>query len=100
MKIQFRELNIQITEVLRARVQRRLGLALGRFGARIDKVIVRLEDSEVLGGNTETHCQIDVRLSSRTVSARDTDSDLVAAVNGAAGRVSRSVARVLEREAG
>ena len=99
MKIHFRELNIQMTDVLRARLQRRLGLALGRFGARIDKVIVRLQEGEVPGGNRETRCQIDVRLLSRTVTARDADADPAAAVNGAADRVSRSIARVLEREA-
>ncbi len=42
MKIQIRERNVEVTEVLRSHVQRRVGLALGRFGERIGRVIVLL----------------------------------------------------------
>src|SRR3954469_15237331 len=97
MRIQFRERNVAVSAVLRAQVQRRLGLALGRYGVRIDKVVVRLSNGDRRQG-PEKQCKIDVDLRPRTVTAQDADTDLLAAVERAANRVSRSVGRALETE--
>ena len=98
MKIQIRERNAEVTEVLRAHVERRLGIALGRFGERVGHVIVRFSDTNGHQDGANKRCQIDVSLRPRSVRVEDTDADLFAAVDHAADRVSRSVARALERE--
>jgi ribosomal subunit interface protein len=98
MRIQFRERNIALTAVLRAQVQRRLDLALGRFGVRIAKVTVRISDGEVRRQGVEKECKIEVGLRPRTLTAEDADLDLFTAVERAANRASRSVARALATE--
>ena len=96
MKIQILQCDVDITDVLRVHVERRLGLALGRFGDRIGRVIVRFSyaDGDASGGHKR--CQIEVGLRPRALDVEDTDVDLFAAVNHATDRVSRSVARALE----
>ena len=98
MKVAIRERNVQVTDVLRAHVERRLGLALGRFGERIGRVTVRFSDANGHPRGQVTRCQIDVRLRPQNVRAGDSDADLFVAVDHASDRVSRSVARILELE--
>jgi len=98
MKIHIRKRDVQVTKILRAHVQSRLGLALGRFGERIGRVIVRFSDGVGHRSGLDKHCRIDVGLRPRSVRVEDMDVDLFVAVNHATDRVSRSVARALERE--
>lgn len=99
MKVEIRrQRNVLVTEVLRAHVEGRLRLALGRFGDRIGRVTVRFSGANGRTGEQATRCQIDVSLGPRDVRAGDTDADLFAAVDHATDRVSRSVARVLDLE--
>jgi ribosomal subunit interface protein len=97
VKIQIRERNVEIPTDLRNHVERRLNFALARFGQRIARVIVRFSDGDGEVGQN-LRCQIHVGLRSRSARVEDTDVDLFVAVDRAAERVSRSVARVLERE--
>ena len=94
MNIRIRERAGVKSTTLRAHVERRLSFALSRFGERIARVTVRLSE----GGDAGTRCQIDVGLRPRVIKVEDTNSDVFAAVDHAANRVSRSVARTLERE--
>ncbi len=96
MRLEIRERNVQVTQVLRAHVERRVGLALGRFGDRIGRVTVRFSGPS--GQGEATRCQIDVSLRPQNVRAGDTDADLFVAVDQASDRVARSVARILELE--
>ena len=98
MKIHIRERNVEVTEVLRSHVQRRVGLALGRFGERIGRVIVRFSEIDGLRSSVDKRCQIEVGLRQRNVQVEDMNADLFTAVDHAADRVSRSVARALERQ--
>jgi ribosomal subunit interface protein len=98
MKIQIRERNVVVTEILRAHVESRLGLALGRFGERIGRVIVRFSHSDGQRSGLDKRCQIDVGLRPRSVRVEDMDIDLFVAVDHATDRASRSIARALERE--
>ncbi len=98
MKIQIRGRNVELTKVLRARVERRLRFALGRFGERIGRVSLRFSDTNSHRGGVDKRCQIDVGLRPRSVRVEDTDADLIVALGHAADRASRSVARALERE--
>lgn len=97
VKIQIRERNVQVSEVLRTHVERRLAFALARYGQRIARVIVRFSDTDGERAD-DKRCQIHVGLRSRSARVEDTDTDLFAAVDRAADRLGRSVAHVLERE--
>ena len=96
MKIHIRGRNVELTEVLRTRVERRLGFALGRFGERIGRVLLRFSDTN--SDDVDKRCQIVVGLRPRSVRVEHTDADLFVALDRAADRASRSVARALERE--
>jgi ribosomal subunit interface protein len=97
MKIEIPHCNVDVTDALRDRVERRVGLALARFADRIGRVIVRFSqvDGDTSGGHKR--CQIEVRLRPRRVDVEDTDVDLFAAVNHATDRAARSIARALEQ---
>ena len=97
MRIQIRARNVEVTALLRAHVERRLGFALSRFGKRIDRVVVRFSDTTGHWGGANKRCQIDVGMQ-ESVRIEEMDSDIIAAVDRAADRASRSVARALERE--
>ena len=51
IKIQIRKTNVEISEVLRIHVERRLGLALARFADRIGRVVVRFSHADGEGGD-------------------------------------------------
>jgi putative sigma-54 modulation protein len=97
MKIQIRARHIELTETLRAHVERRLAFALGRFGTRVGRVVVRFSDINGHRGGVDKRCQIEVGQHPR-VRAEVTHSDPYAAVDLAAERVSRAFARALERD--
>lgn len=99
-KIQIRKTNVEISEVLRTHVERRLGLALARFADRIGRVVVRFSYADGDPNGPHKCCEIQVGLQPVRVQVEDTDQDLFAALDHATGRASRSVARALERERG
>jgi hypothetical protein len=76
---------------------RRLGFALGRFGESVGDVIVQFSDSNGSGDGIDKCCQIQVGLP-RGVKVVETDADLFVAVDRAADRAGRSVARALARD--
>ena len=101
MKIQITKRNVEVNEALQTHVARRVGFALGRFGDRVGRVVVRFSDINGHRGGVDKRCQINVDLlPARTVRAEDTDADLFAAVDRAADRAARSIARAIELERG
>ena len=96
MKIRILKCDVDVTDVLRVHVERRLGLALGRFADRIGPVLVHFSnvDGDASGGHKR--CRIEVGLRPRGLDVEDTDIDLFAAVNHATDRAARSVARAVE----
>jgi ribosomal subunit interface protein len=97
MKIEIPHCNVDVTDALRDRVERRVGLALARFADRIGRVIVRFSHADSDASGTHVRCRIEVGLRPRRLDVEDTDGDLFAAVNHATDRASRSVARALEQ---
>jgi putative sigma-54 modulation protein len=98
MKIHIRGRNVELTKVLRTRVERRLAFALSRFGERIGRVLLRFSDTNGHHGDVDKRCQIDVGLRPKSVRVEHTDANLFVALDRAADRASRSVARALQRE--
>jgi putative sigma-54 modulation protein len=85
---------------LRAHIERRLSFALSSFGERIGQVVVRLSHPKPAQGDPLEQCEIEVRLRPRDLTVADTGADLFVAVENAAERLGRSVARAIERERG
>jgi ribosome hibernation promoting factor len=98
MKVQIRKRNVEVTDVLRAHVERRLGFALGRFGDRVARVVVRFSQTDGPAPAGSTRCEIEVGLRPKTVKVEDADVDRFAAVDHAVRRASSSVGRALELE--
>jgi len=98
MRIQLRASRLALTKALRAQAELRLGLALGRFGERVGRVVGRLSQEGDQDGQALTRVRIDIDLHPRTLTVEETDRDLLVALNRAADRASRKVARALERE--
>ena len=91
MRVQIRAATVSKT--LRIHVQGRLGLALGRFADRIERVTVRITK---LGG--ERRCRIDVIMRGRMIRVEGLDVDAVAAAEHAISRAGSSVVRAIEAE--
>ncbi len=98
MSLEIRAQNIEISDALRTYIDRRLSFALRKFTDRLSRVTVRLADLNGPRGGIDKRCQIsaDVRIS-QAVSLQAVDADLYAAIDRAAGRLERSLARSLGR---
>lgn len=98
MKVDIRARNLNLDGTARAYTVRRLAFALGRFGARIRGVTVRFEDTNGARGGTDKLCRVDIGLRpSGRLLVEDVDAELFLAIDRAADRAGRSVARLLER---
>jgi hypothetical protein len=95
MKIQIRRSGGRLTKIERAQLKSRLDFALARFGERIDLVIVRL--SADVAVPRYVRCQLEVNVDVEVVIVEHTDIDISLAVEHAATRAARSVARAIER---
>ena len=97
MRIRLRTGKMVLTVAQRSKLKLQLGLALGRFGDRIDRVVGHVWD-EGSRGAPDRRCLIEVDLRARRISIEEGDGDLLVALRRAAARASRSVARALERQ--
>ena len=98
MKIDFRVRGLEDPSALREQVERRLQFALGRFGHEVARVTVRLCDENGPRGGVDKRCHLTVRgprLATVVIDERNSVAE--AAVDLAAGRASRAVARLLDR---
>ncbi len=93
MHIEFRIQNTDPAEVIKGYIERRLRFALGRFGDRVGQVTVRISGD---GGEIECRIATELRPFGR-VAVRERDSDLLTAVDRAAGRVGRLFGHELQR---
>lgn len=98
MQIEIRTQGIPVTAGMRVHVERKLAFALDRFRERVGRVTVRFGDVNGPKGGADKACRMDVTLTpGGTVRVADVDPDLYVAIDRAAHRVNRSVARRLER---
>lgn len=99
MKIDIRTRGFSLTPGLRTHVERRLTFALDRYEQRVARVRVTLGDLNGPRGGQDKRCHVDVLVrGAGTVLARAVDADAYAALDVAAHRARRGVARALERE--
>lgn len=98
MKLDLRARGVRVTDKLKDHVERRVHFALGRFGDKVRKVRVTLEDVNGPRGGVDTLCRIQAHLAPRgTLVIEETRLHAFSAVALAADRVGRTMRRRLER---
>lgn len=99
MHIDIQARGFELTDGLRQHAERRLNFALGWASYDVRKIAVRLFDVNGPRGGEDKCCRIQVSLpKSQDVVIEDTEADLYIAIDRAAERAERSVARRLERQ--
>ena len=92
--------NAELSDVLREHGERRLRFALDRFVPRIADVHVRLADVNGPRGGVDKQCRLDVLgLPSWRIQVQSEGPTFYEAIDAAAARAGRSVARLLSRMA-
>lgn len=99
MQVEVRGRSLSVTGALKEYIQRRVAFALDRFWPQVERVVVRVTgDGD--GRGVGMTCSISASgsaLPAHIVAARN--EDLYAAIDIAAGRLGRQVARTLDRRA-
>lgn len=98
MRVVIHGQGVDMDRFTREYVQRRLQFALARFSTRIREVGVRLVDVNGDRGGTDQYCRILAHMiPSGTIVIEDMDANPLAAIDRAADRAGRAVARELRR---
>lgn len=102
MKIDIQARDFELTDGLREHVEHRLGFALSQFQDHTRGVVVRLSDiNGPKGGGIDKCCHLRVRLNGLSdIVVEETEADFPVAVNRAADRAKRTLARRLLRVRG
>lgn len=99
MQIHIQSQGFTLTDALREHAEHRLRFGLTHASDRIRRVEMRLSDINGPRGGADKRCSIVVALESLPeVVIEDIENDLYIAIDRAADRASRSVARCLERK--
>ncbi len=98
MKLHLRGDKLLIGQAVRGKVELRLGLLLGRFGESVGAVTLRLSKAPTGGRPADKRCQISVVMKPTQVRVECTAADLSLALDRAADKAVRSIARMLKRE--
>lgn len=98
MHVDIQSRGFELTEALRDYVTRRLAYGLGQSTQHVARVMVQLLDINGPRGGADKRCRIRVKLDiPLEVVLEDTQPNLYVAVDRAAERVGRTVARNLRR---
>ena len=98
MLINIQTQGLELTEALQDYTEKRLAYALSHGQQQIQRVQVRLIDVNGPRGGVDKRCQVDVRLKGLpAIVVEDTESDLYLAIDRAAERVGRTLARRLDK---
>ena len=92
--------NIESTEALKNQVEALVAGAVARFADRISRVQVHLgdENSSAKGGANDKRCMIEARVDGRPpIAVTAQAATLDEAMDGAADKIERSLARDMER---
>lgn len=99
MQMDIQSQGFTLTDGIRDYVMKRLAYGLNHGDDHITRVIVRLSDINGPRGGDDKRCLIEVRLKAApAVVIEDTEADLYVAIDRAAERAGRSLARRLARQ--
>jgi len=98
MQIDVHALGFALTPALREHIERRLRFALGRYDGQVSRLWVRLSDLNGPHGGEDKRCHVRITLTDAPeVLIEDAEADLYVAIDRAADRAGRTVARRLNR---
>ena len=98
MQVEIRGKGLRITNVLSTYIQRRLVFALGRFGRRVERVLVRVEDINGPKRGIDKQCRLAVVVPhSRTAVIEARGSNIRVTINRAVAKASRCIADRLKQ---
>jgi ribosomal subunit interface protein len=98
MRIHVRSKQVEVDETVRAHIEHRIEMSLGRLSSRIQRVNAQIIDLNGPRGGRDKACRIELRLlPTGSIFVEDTDADLYVAVGRAADRAARSASRAIER---
>jgi ribosome-associated translation inhibitor RaiA len=98
MRVSMRSPGLEPSVALRAHLERRVLFAVARFGDRVRSVQATLNDANGPRGGPDKVCRLQAELrGAAPVLVEDADGDAYVAIDRAAGRLGRSVARELAR---
>lgn len=98
MKVLVRSRTYPVSGRLLTHLERRLQFSLGRLSPRIRRVTAYLDDANGPRGGGDKVCRLGIRLHpTGSVIAEQTGTSMLAAIDLAADRAARSVARALGR---
>jgi len=99
MRIEIQAKGFLLTEALREHTERRIRFAFSWASGHVRKVMVRLSDINGPRGGSDKRCQIQIPMqSTNDIVIEDTEADLYIAIDRAADRAERTIARKLERD--
>ena len=98
MKLILRGDDRLLAQAQKAKAQLQVELALGRFGEEVQTVVLRFSKGAEGAGQQTQRCQIIVDIKPRRIRVEHTDSDLTVALERAADKAARSIARALDEE--
>jgi putative sigma-54 modulation protein len=98
MRINIQARGFELTDGLRQHTERRLQFAIDWAGDEVRTVKVRFSDINGPRGGNDKRCSIQIPIAGqRDVMVEDTEADLYVAIDRAADRIERTLARKLER---
>ena len=99
MQIEIQARNFPLSKALRNHIERRLAFAVSTWSEHIQRILVRLSDTNGPRGGIDKCCHIQVILKHQNdVVIEDTEVDLYVAIDRAAGRAARTVSRRMTRQ--
>src|SRR6478752_4752694 len=101
MLLEIRALGFRLTDAISRYAESRIESVLGRFGHRVLKVTVRLEDVNAGRGGIDKRCSVVAAVRRHgVVVAEAVQDDLYSAIHEAAARIRRSVSRQITHHVG
>jgi putative sigma-54 modulation protein len=98
MQVEIRAKGFTLTDGIRSHIERRLGFALDRFTQRLRAVLVWVADvNGSKGGAQDKCCRMAVQLTHGRVVLEERADDLYVAIDRAAHRASKTIAREVKR---
>jgi len=98
MKFILRGDDRSMAQAEKAKARLQVELALGRFGEQVKTVVLRFSKGAHGSGPQTQRCQIIADIKPRRVRVEHTDPDLTVALERAADKAARSIARALDEE--
>ncbi len=99
MKVHIQSRHFELTEGLKAHIQRKLKFALSRMESHITAISVCLSDVNGPKGGLDALCQLQVSIANmEDIVIKDRQTDLYCAIDRAMQRASRTVARKVARQ--